>query len=88
MGLETIRSEARLLTIERAIAHMYNMLLRDLSEAQFEAILQRLDQQAAQETFPNLDPAESDLLSAEFQESWSSLWNLVREVRAMRQRRR
>lgn len=86
MDETTIKLEARLAAIEHMIAHLSRAvtMLAGATPEMAAAARLRYVRSLETETFPELDPVESDLLAAEIRDAFDKLLQMMDEAEAAR----
>jgi hypothetical protein len=79
---DELKNEARLMAMEYMIANMYVLIHRAnrSTPQQIDASHQQARQMLGQLTIPGIDPAQSDLASAEIEAAVERLLGLIEEM--------
>jgi len=78
MTEDQIKTEMRLFALESIVCQRFATHYLQMPREIFDAIQKQAIEGAQRQTFPEFDPAFSDLLSAEFQASLERLYGMIR----------
>jgi hypothetical protein len=75
---DSIQTEMRLFALESIVCQHFASLYLTMPRAIFDETQKQAIEGAKTQTFPGVDPAQSDLFSAEFQSALERLYGIIR----------
>ena len=74
---DAVKAEVRLLALESIVCQVFATLFQTMPREIFDAVKRRAMEGARRQTFPGLDAAYSDLISAEFEAALTRLYSMI-----------